>query len=74
LFSHEHAATEIDLFVEQPFDFEKVYAAAACMEVAPGLPATFVSYEHLVELKRRANRPQDVEDIAKLEAIRHPPT
>lgn len=73
LFSRQHAATEVDLFVELPFDFEPAYAAAARMEVASGLPATFVSYDHLIELKRRANRPQDVEDIAKLETIHRRP-
>jgi hypothetical protein len=73
LFSHAHPATEVDLFVEMPFDFKPAYAAAARMEVGPGLPATFVSYEHLVELKRQAGRPQDLDDIAKLQAVRKPP-
>jgi len=36
-------------------------------------PVTFVSYEHLVELKRQAGRPQDLDDIAKLQAVRQPP-
>jgi len=75
LFSREHVATEVDLFVELPFDFDAAYAAAARLEIAPGLPATFVSYEHLVELKRQAGRPQDLDDIAKLQAVRQsPPT
>jgi len=74
MFSREHAATEVDLFVEMPLDFNPAYAAATRMEIAPGLPATFVSYEHLVELKRQAGRPQDLDDIAKLQAVRQPPS
>ena len=73
LFSREHAATEVDLFVAIPFDFNRAYAVATRMEIAPGLPATFVSYEHLLHLKRQAGRPQDLDDIAKLQAIRQPP-
>ena len=73
LFSREHAATEVDLFVETPLDFDRAYAAATRLEIAPGLTATFVSYEHLVDLKRQAGRPQDLDDIAKLQAVRQPP-
>lgn len=68
LFSREHPATEIDLFVEMPFDFEATYARAIRMEIAPGVGATFVGRADLIEMKRRAGRPQDLEDIARLEA------
>ena len=37
--SPEHAATEIDLFVENPFDFAEVYARAARFEVGRALSA-----------------------------------
>lgn len=73
LFSRAHPVTELDLFVEMPLDFNTAYVAATRMEIGPGLPATFVSYEHLVELKRQAGRPQDLDDIAKLQAVRQPP-
>jgi len=68
LFSREHPATEIDLCVEMPFDFEATYACAIRMEIAPGVGATFVGRADLIEMKRRAGRPQDLEDIARLEA------
>ena len=70
LFSPEHQATEVDLFVECPLDFDKAYAAAVRMELAPGLVASFVGYEDLVFLKGQAGRPQDVEDIERLKALR----
>lgn len=73
LFSPEHPATEIDLFVEEPFDFERAYKAALRQEVAAGIDATFVSYEDLLELKRKAGRPQDLHDIERLEELRRNP-
>lgn len=66
LFSTEHAATEIDLFVEPPFDFERAYSHAARMEVAPGATGTFVSREDLIAMKRKAGRPRDLEDVEGL--------
>ncbi|MEO5617587.1 MAG: hypothetical protein ABIS67_07425 [Candidatus Eisenbacteria bacterium] len=70
LFSSEHGATEVDLFVEPPFDFEKAYSDAVRLEVAPGVPATFVALEELISMKRAAARPQDLQDVAGLEARR----
>jgi hypothetical protein len=67
-FSREHPATEIDLFVEPPFDFEQAFSRAVRFEVAPGVEATFVGRADLIEMKRLAGRPQDLEDIAGLEA------
>lgn len=70
LYSPEHPMTEIDLFVESPFDFGAAYARAARLELSPGIAATFVSLDDLLELKRRAGRPQDLADIARLEQVR----
>ena len=74
LFSSRHPKTELDLFVEAPFDFDRAYAAAARQEVAPGLVATFVSFDDLLFLKRKAGRPQDREDIRRLRIVREEPT
>lgn len=68
LFSTEHPATEIDLFVEPPFDFGSAYARAVRLEVGPDVIATFVSRLDLVEMKRSAGRPQDLADLAGLDA------
>ncbi len=68
VFSDQHPATEIDLFVESPFDFERVYADADRFEVASGVEATFVSRADLIAMKRKAGRPQDLKDVAELEA------
>ena len=70
LFSAEHQATEIDLFLDPPFDFDTVHGRAARFEVAPGVEATFVGLTDLIEMKRRAGRRQDLEDVGELESRR----
>jgi hypothetical protein len=74
LFSSRHPKTEVDLFVDAPFDFDRAYAAAMRQEVAPGLVATFASYDDLVFLKRTAGRSQDMEDIRRMQIAREKPT
>jgi len=70
LYSPQHPETEIDLFVESPLEFQTSYRSAIRKEVAPGVEARFVGYEDLVELKKRAARPQDLFDLEQLRAIR----
>lgn len=67
--SPEHPSTELDLFVEPPFDFERAYGRARRLELAPGLVATFVGLADLLEMKRRAGRPQDLVDVEALRAL-----
>ena len=68
LFSPEHVATELDLFLECPFDFEAAYGRALRRE-SGGVPLTFVGLHELLALKRGAGRPQDLVDVAQLEAL-----
>jgi hypothetical protein len=70
LWSDAHRRTPLDVFVYEPFDFDKEYAKAERMEVAPGLAAPFVTLDTLLIMKREAARPQDVMDIAVLEELR----
>lgn len=68
LFSPEHAATELDLFLECPFDFEAAYGQALRRE-SGGVLMTFAGLNDLLALKRGAGRPQDLVDVAQLEAL-----
>ena len=70
LFSARHPATEIDLFVEAPLDFEPAYGRAARQEVASGVEAVFLGIDDLIALKRSAGRSKDLDDISKLEKLR----
>ncbi|MDQ3813976.1 MAG: hypothetical protein M3347_08495 [Armatimonadota bacterium] len=73
LVSAQHPLTIIDLFVEEPFDFDEAHARVAWQEVVPGLRAPFVAYEDLLDLKQKAGRPQDLLDIYELQSRREPP-
>jgi hypothetical protein len=68
LWSPALPATEVDLFVEEPFPFETCYARGVNVDLG-STRTTVVSLEDLIELKRKAGRPRDLEDIAALEAI-----
>lgn len=61
-----HPATEIDLFLESPIDFEAAYARAVRREAATGIMATFCSLEDLIKMKTLSGRPEDRTDIEKL--------
>ncbi len=45
---------------------------AARFEVSPGGEATFVDLRGLIDMKRRAGRPQDLLDTEALESLRRP--
>jgi hypothetical protein len=66
LWSDEHRRTPIDVFVYEPFDFDREYDAAVWVEISPGLRAPIVSLPGLLQMKREAGRPRDLEDINEL--------
>jgi len=68
LWSPDHPATEIDLFVEEPFPFEEVFARATRVDLDAN-HVTVASVADLIEMKRRADRPKDREDIERLIAL-----
>jgi hypothetical protein len=68
LWSPQHPATDVDLFVEEPLEFDISHARGVCVDLGT-TRTTVVSIKDLIELKRRAGRPRDFEDIAALEAI-----
>jgi hypothetical protein len=70
LYSPRHPATEIDLFLDPPVDFARAFARAARIEIAPRIVGTFCSIDDLIELKTKAGRPQDLQDIARLRELR----
>ncbi len=64
----EHLAREVDVFVAYPLDFELLVAAA--VPVRTGAAAVPVASKgHLIEMKRAAGRPRDLEDIEALQAL-----
>jgi len=68
LWSAEFPGTEIDLFVSDPFPFEAAWTRRLRADLE-GLAVNVASLVDLIEMKRRAGRPQDVEDVCALEAL-----
>ncbi len=71
LVSPQHDKTSVDLFLECPFDFDDAYSRALRDKTESGVELTFVPLTELLEMKRRAGRRNDLDDIEKLEAIRN---
>jgi len=65
LWSPRFPATEVDLFVEQPFAFEQVYSRALRADLGT-TTAIVVSKDDLIAMKRAAGRPKDLEDVRAL--------
>lgn len=66
LHSPQHPKTEVDLFLDNPLEFESAYRTGLRLDLISGVTATFVSYRDLVDLKTEAGRPRDVEDVEAL--------
>jgi predicted nucleotidyltransferase len=69
LWSDLHRRTPVDIFVYEPFDFAKEYAASKREKVMANIKAPVISLKTLLKMKRAAGRPQDLADIADLERI-----
>ena len=68
LFSPELPGTEVDLFIEDPLPFEAAWPRRLRADLGDSA-VNVASLADLIEMKRRAGRPQDVEDVRQLEAI-----
>lgn len=66
MWSDHHRETPLDIFIEEPFDFNKEYARAKPHEIAEGIEAPVVTLGALLRMKEAAGRPQDLEDIRAL--------
>lgn len=68
MWSPQLPATTVDLFVEEPFDFDAAYARGVTAELG-SFSVVVASIDDLIAMKRGAGRAKDLEDIAALEAI-----
>lgn len=69
LHSDQHPETRIDLFVQEPFDFDSEYERALLGEMLPGLHVRFVCLDTLIKMKVAAGRAKDLEDIRQLRIV-----
>ncbi len=68
-FKPDDPLLSVDVFADHPIDFERLYARSETCSVGD-VSVRVVSIADLIHLKRLAGRPQDREDVAKLEEIR----
>lgn len=65
LWHPSHPGFALDLFVQEPFDFNEVYHRALRVPLEQG-QATVVAREDLIAMKRAAGRARDIEDVEAL--------
>ncbi len=68
LWSAEMPLTEIDIFVEEPWDFETEWSDAFLVSI-DDLTIPVVGLDTLIQMKTQVGRPKDVEDVEVLERI-----
>jgi hypothetical protein len=59
----------IDVFIQNPFDFDAEYAAADRFELLPGLPWHVLRLDTLIDMKLAAGRAVDLDDVEHLKAV-----
>ena len=69
LWSPGYPGTEVDLFVEEPFDFGEAWSRRLDAVLDDGTTVHVVGIDDLRTLKASVGRPKDVDDIAQLDAI-----
>lgn len=69
LWSDVHRRTPIDVFVYEPFDFDREFREAKWEPVFGATSAPVVSYETLLQMKRDAGRGRDLIDIEQLRKL-----
>ncbi len=69
LYHQRDPLMRIDLFLEEPFDFDAVYERAFVDDAATGVPARFLGLEDLIRMKLDSGRPIDLVDVEKLRRL-----
>jgi hypothetical protein len=68
-FSDIYRDTPVDIFVVEPFDFDKCYEVSIKEEIFSGNLFQYVDIATLIEMKRVAGREKDKDDILHLKMI-----
>jgi len=56
----------VDVFVQEPFDFQIEYERAVAVEVSSSVKVPVVAINTLIEMKRQTGRERDLEDVSNL--------
>ncbi|MBN1425331.1 hypothetical protein JXA88_12325 [Candidatus Fermentibacteria bacterium] len=69
LFSDLHRHTTIDVFAEEPFDFDEAYGKALVQTLEGGTVCRFVDLTTLIRMKEQAGRSRDLDDVRHLRML-----
>lgn len=69
LWHEKHHGMAVDVFVQEPFDFDTEYRLAICEELIPGLNVRYPRLETLIKMKLDAGREKDLQDVSALRRI-----
>ena len=69
LISTEKKEPTVDILVREPFPFDREHRRALVAELAPDLEVPFVALDTLIEMKERAGRHRDEDDVRHLRWI-----
>ena len=70
LYNDAFPETVVDVFSTMPFDFEREYARSSVYSLGQKIMVPIVNIECLMEMKRTAGRPKDMEDLSYLQKIK----
>ncbi|MCC5843094.1 MAG: hypothetical protein JJU05_02455 [Verrucomicrobia bacterium] len=71
MFSVKDHRARADVFVYEPFDFDKAFEEKTIDRLDDGTDVYFLDINRLLEMKRSAGRPQDIIDIDYLEKLKN---
>lgn len=63
-------ATEVDVFMEPPLEFESAFSRAVLFAFDDDLSVPVVGIDDLIDMKQAANRPKDIDDIRQLRKVK----
>jgi hypothetical protein len=65
----ENRRPTVDLFVQYPMDFQALFNDSIVLSLT-NTSVRVASIDHLIAVKRAAGRPQDLDDVRRLAALR----
>ena len=69
LISNLHPETTLEIFVTEPFDFNLEYQQANLVQLDQNLNVRIISIQTLIQMKEKAGRDRDKDDILHLSWI-----
>ena len=69
-YKNDNPLIGIDFFVDYPMDFNGLLSRSVVKDLGK-IPVRICSIEDLIQMKRKAGRPKDLEDVRILEIIRN---